>query len=188
MATYDCAILVRVRVIGQVCWNFEVKAGPPTRAAAPRRENEPQVQPHTSNAIQSSRNHREPSKRYNISLESSSGVSPDSCRDLCGSSNPLPDPRAEYEKSENDMIPPKEQLDNLFSQLVDCLKKYKPGEEISFYWLFDSNEQLAAFEADPRFKELCGDCEKEKAIQAKTMKPVFKWLVKIPSNVKKATP
>jgi len=31
------------------------------------------------------------------------------------------------------MIPPKEQLDNLFSQLVDCLKKYKPGEEISFY-------------------------------------------------------
>ena len=72
----------------------------------------------------------------------------------------------------------KKQIDKLFSELVASLKKYQPGEEVSFSWVFDSNEDLAAFEADPRFKELCGNCEKEKTIQLHTMKPVFKWLVK----------
>jgi hypothetical protein len=78
------------------------------------------------------------------------------------------------------MTQSKEQLDKLFSDLAASLKKYQPGESVSFYWLFDSNEQLAAFVADPRFKQLCGDCETKKSTQLKSMKPVFKWMVKIP--------
>jgi hypothetical protein len=73
----------------------------------------------------------------------------------------------------------KEQIDKLFTDLAASLNKYQPGESVSFYWLFDSNKELAAFEADSRFKKLCGDCEKEKTIQLQSMKPVLKWLVRI---------
>jgi inhibitor of KinA sporulation pathway (predicted exonuclease) len=75
-----------------------------------------------------------------------------------------------------------EQLDKLFADLSSRLNKYRPGEEISFCWVFDSNEDLAAFEADPRFDDLCGNCEKEKSVQLHTMKPILKWLVKIPKE------
>jgi hypothetical protein len=81
-----------------------------------------------------------------------------------------------------------EQLDKLFIDLAARLKKYQPGESVSFHWLFDSNEELAAFEEDARFKELFADCEREKTVQPHTMKLIFKWLVKIPGNDKKATP
>jgi hypothetical protein len=80
------------------------------------------------------------------------------------------------------------QLDNLFIDLAARLKKYQPGESVFFHWVFDSNEELAAFEEDARFKELFADCEREKTIQPHTMKPILKWLVKVPSIAKKAAP
>jgi hypothetical protein len=85
------------------------------------------------------------------------------------------------------MAQTQEQLTSLFTDLTARLKKYQPGESVSFHWVFDSNEALAAFEADARFVELFGECEKEKNVQVHTMKPILKWLVRIPTNARKAT-
>jgi hypothetical protein len=90
---------------------------------------------------------------------------------------PLRRARPQHEKNKRAMKQIQEQLDKLFTDLASRLKKYGPSDQISFCWVFESNEDLAAFEADPRFRDLCGDCEKKKSIQLHTMKPVLKYAI-----------